>query len=270
MRQGYIAGALVALSLSAGACAVSTQQEIEMGAQYAAEINRQLPIVEDAEINRYLTLLGDSIARLADARGLEYRFFLVNSPEVNAFAVPGGFIYVNRGLIERTTNMAQLAGVLGHEVAHVTMRHSVERMQKAQGTQIGVVLACTLLRACNTGLEQAVIDVGANAAFAKFSRDDERESDREGIKYVIRAGIHPDGVPEMFRILLEEQRARPGVVETWFLSHPLADDRVRDSEQMIKAYDPAILAGLTKDTPNYQAFKRRVASLPAAPPPPAR
>jgi predicted Zn-dependent protease len=265
MRQGYIAGTLVALSLGVSACAISTQQEVEMGAQYAAEINKQLPIVQDAEINRYLTLLGDSIARLADDRGLTYQFFMVNSPEVNAFAVPGGFIYINRGLVERTTNMAQLAGVLGHEIGHVTMRHSVSRMQKAQGANIGVILACTLLRACGTGIEQAAIDIGASAVFAKFSRDDEREADREGVKYVIRAGIDPIGVPQMFRILLDEQERRPAGVETWFLSHPLAEDRVKDSERMIAGYDPGILAGLARDTENYQAFKRRVAALPAAP-----
>jgi beta-barrel assembly-enhancing protease len=266
MRQGYITGGLLALALSG--CAISTQQEVQMGAEYATEINKQLPIVGDAEINRYLTLLGDSIARLADDRGLTYRFFLVNSMEVNAFAVPGGFIYVNRGLIERTTNMSQLAGVLGHEIGHVTMRHSVEQMQKAQGTNMAVIIGCTLLRACGTGLEQTAINLTASGLFAKFSRDDERESDREGIKYVIRAGIHPSGIPEMFRILLEEQKTRPSGVETWFMSHPLAEDRVTETERIIAAYDPGILTGLTKDSPNYQAFKRRVAALPV--PPPAR
>ncbi len=268
MRQGYIAGGLLALAM--GGCAISTQQEVQMGAEYAQQINAQLPIVEDAEINRYLTLLGDSIARLADQRGLTYRFFLVNSMDVNAFAVPGGFIYINRGLIERTTNMAQLAGVLGHEIGHVTMRHSVQQMQKAQGANAAVVIGCTLLRACGTGAEQAAINIGASAVFAKFSRDDEREADREGVKYVIRAGIDPTGVPEMFRILLDEQQTRPSGVETWFLSHPLAEERVQQSQAMIATYDPAILTGLTKDSPNYQAFKRRVQSLPAPPQPQAR
>jgi predicted Zn-dependent protease len=267
MRQGYIAGLFLALSVSG--CAISTQQEVQMGAEYADQINKQLPIVQDAEINRYLTLLGDSIARLADDRGLTYRFHLVNSMEVNAFAVPGGFIYVNRGLIERTTNMAQLAGVLGHEIGHITMRHSVQQMQKAQGANLGVTLACTLLRACGTGLEQAAISITAEGLFAKFSRDDEREADREGVKYVIRSAIDPQGIPEMFNILLAEQQSRPRGVEAWFLSHPLAEDRVKGSQVMIDAYDPAILRGLTKDSPNYQAFKRRVAALPGPPAPPA-
>jgi predicted Zn-dependent protease len=264
MRQGYIAGLFLALSV--GGCAISTQQEVAMGADYANQINQQLPIVQDAEINRYLTLLGDSIARLADDRGLSYKFFMVNSMDVNAFAVPGGFIYVNRGLVERTTNMAQLAGVLGHEIGHVTMRHSVQQMQKAQGANIGVVLGCTLLRACGSGIEQTAINLVANGVFAKFSRDDEREADREGVKYVIRSEIDPQGIPEMFTILLNEQKSRPSGVESMFMTHPLAEDRVTETQGLINRYDPAILRGLTKDSPNYQSFKRRVAALPAPPP----
>src|SRR3954464_14841665 len=100
-------------------CGVSTQQEVQMGQEYSAQINAQLPIVQDPEINRYVNLLGDSISKLADNRGIEYHFFVVNSAEINAFAVPGGFIYVNRGLIDKTENMSQLAGVLGHEIGHV-------------------------------------------------------------------------------------------------------------------------------------------------------
>src|SRR2546422_10025597 len=101
MRK-LIYGAVLA---STAACGVSTQEEVQMGQQYSAEINAQLPIVQDAEINRYVNVLGDSIANLADNRGLDYHFFVVNAAEVNAFAVPGGFVYVNRGLIDRATNM---------------------------------------------------------------------------------------------------------------------------------------------------------------------
>src|SRR5690349_4852348 len=122
-----------ALALTLGACGVSTQQEVEMGAQYAAQVDQQLPIISDPEINRYINVLGDSVARLADTRNLEWTFRVVDSREVNAFAIPGGFIYVNRGLIERATNMSQLAGVLGHEIGHVTQRHSIQQMQKSQG-----------------------------------------------------------------------------------------------------------------------------------------
>ena len=114
-----------------------------MGGQYAAQINQQLPIINDPEANRYINLLGDSIARLTSRTDIpDWKFFIVDSREVNAFAVPGGYIYVNRGLIERTQKMDQLAGVLGHEIGHVVKRHSIKQMQQAQGANMGVTLAC--------------------------------------------------------------------------------------------------------------------------------
>src|SRR2546423_380481 len=194
--RNFVVAATLATCVTA--CSVSTQEEVQMGQQYSAQINAQLPIVQDAEVNRYVNVLGDSIAKLADDRGLDYHFYIVNAAEINAFAVPGGFVYVNRGLIDRTTNLSELAGVLGHEIGHVVRRHSVKQMQKAQGANIGVVLGCTLLNVCNTGAAQAAIQVGGSALFAKFSRDDERQADEEGIKNTIRAGISPKGIPEMF------------------------------------------------------------------------
>ena len=266
MRR-FFAGATLALSLSLSACGVSTQQEVEMGAQYATQVEQELPIVQDPEINRYINVLGDSIAMLADDRDLDWRFRVVDSKEVNAFAIPGGFIYVNRGLIERTTNMAQLAGVLGHEIGHVTRRHSIDQMNKAQGANIGVTLACVLTNVCNSQAGQAAIQLGGGAIFAKFSRDDEAEADQEGIKNVVRAGISPNGVPEMFQILINERRSNPSGVESWFATHPLEEDRIADTRAAIAKIDPAILNQLRMDSPNYQAFKRRVQSLPPSPTP---
>lgn len=249
-----------------GGCAVSTQQEVELGASYAQQINRELPLVQDAELNRYINVLGDSIARIADTRNLDWHFSIVDSKDVNAFAVPGGFIYINRGLIERATNMAQVAGVLGHEVAHVTMRHSVQQMQKAQGANIGVTAVCVLTSICNNEASQAAIGLGANAAFASFSRADEDEADREGVTYMVRAGIDPSGIPEMFEILLAERQSKPDALETWFRSHPLEESRIAAARNRISALPPGALVGLTKDSPNFQAFKRRLAALPPSPP----
>ena len=253
------------VSITLGACAVSTADEVSMGQQYATQINQQLPIVTDPEINRYVNVLGDSIAGLADDRSLEWHFYVVDSKEVNAFAVPGGFIYVNRGLIERTDNLSQLAGVLGHEIGHVTERHSIKQMQQAQKANIGVTLACVLTRICESQAGQAAIQVGGAAVFSKFSRDDEREADEEGIKNVIRAGIDPNGVPSMFQKLLQERRTRPAGVDAWFRTHPLEEDRIEETSAMIRKYDPLILQGLTLDSPNYQAFKARLQSLPPSP-----
>jgi len=250
-------------------CGVSAQQELEMGAATAQEINAQLPLVRDPEINRYVNVLGDSIARLADNRGLDYTFYVVDAREVNAFAVPGGFIYVNRGLIERTRNMSQLAGVLGHEIGHVVRRHSVQQMEQQQKAQVGVTLACVLTSVCNSGAAQTAINVGATAAFAKFSRDDEREADQEAITNVVRAGISPDGIPEMFEILLAERNGRGGGgVDSWFATHPLEEERVQRTRALIQQQiSPAVLRTLTRDSQNYQNFKRRVQSLPPSPTP---
>lgn len=256
-----------ALVLSTAACGVSQQQEVEMGGQYAQQVNSQLPIVNDPEIVRYINVLGDSIARLADDRSLDWQFSVVDSKEVNAFAIPGGFIYVNRGLIERSQSLAQLAGVLGHEIGHVVRRHSIDQMQKSQKAQIGIGLGCVLLRVCESQAAQQAINVGAGAAFAKFSRQDESEADVEGIKNVVRAGIHPRGIPEMFAILLEERRNRPAGVEAWFLTHPLEEDRIRETQQEINKIAPEILADLTTDSPNFQQFKRRLQAMPPSPTP---
>jgi predicted Zn-dependent protease len=255
-----------ALAVFANACAVSVTEEVQMGQEYSAQINAQLPIVQDAEINRYVNVLGDSIANLADARGIDYHFFVVNSAEVNAFAVPGGFVYVNRGLIDRTTNLSQLAGVLGHEIGHVVRRHSVKQMQKAQGANFGIVLGCTLLNVCNNQASSAAIQIGGAALFAKFSRSDEAEADAEGVKNVVRAGIDPRGIPQMFQILLTERQTRPAAVEGWFITHPGEEERIKATEALIAAYDPAILRTLTVSTPNFAAFQARVKALPPPPP----
>jgi predicted Zn-dependent protease len=136
---GVLALSGATAGLAAG-CAPSVQEEVQMGRQYAAEINRQLPIVQDAAIHRYINELGGQIAAVADQRGIQYTFYVVNSDVVNAFAVPGGFIYINRGLIDRAENMSELAGVLGHEVAHVVARHGVDQMVRMQRAELGVVL----------------------------------------------------------------------------------------------------------------------------------
>jgi predicted Zn-dependent protease len=261
--RNLIFGVLLAASVTA--CGISTQQEVQMGGEYAAQINQQLPIVQDAEINRYINILGDSLARLADNRGLDYTFYVVNANEVNAFAVPGGYIYVNRGLIDRTQSLSQLAGVLGHEIGHVVRRHSVKQMEAAQGANIGVVLGCTLLNVCGSQAAQAAIQIGGSALFAKFGRDDEREADADAVPTLVRAGIHPQGIPEMFQILLAERSRNPGAVEGFFSTHPGEEERTRETQALVAKVDPAILRTLTVNTNNYTAFKARVRTLPAPP-----
>jgi beta-barrel assembly-enhancing protease len=256
----------VALTAASAGCVASTQQELKLGADYAAQIDQQLPIVRDPESVRYINVLGDSIARVSDSRGLQWQFSIVDQPEINAFAVPGGYIYVNRGLIERAKTMSELAGVLGHEIAHVTQRHSMQQMAKNQQASYGALGLCVAFPSfCNSGLGNAAIQYGGGAVFAKFSRNDETDADRFGVTYVTRAGIDPRGMPSMFRTLLAERKANPSALEAWFASHPMEEDRVAVTEREIGKIDPIILKTLTRDTPAFQRFKARLATLPRTP-----
>lgn len=267
-RARRAAGALlIGGTVAASGCApaISTQQEVQLGQQYATEINRQLPIVQNSRIHGYINQLGESIARRVDPRGLDYTFYVVNAKGVNAFAVPGGYIYVNRGLIERAANESELAGVLAHEIAHVVERHSVEQLQKAQNANLmASVLYGVLLQRPPSGVEQVGIQVGGSAIFAGYSRDAERESDVEGVKYLVATGIDPRGMPSFFHKLMEERQRSPSTVEQWFSTHPLTEERIQLVEQQINAYPASTLNSLRRDSQSFQTFKSRVRSLPAA------
>ena len=257
---GLVAGAL-------SACAISQQQEVALGASTAEQVSAQLPLVRDAAIQRYISAFGAELKAVTDSRGLVWTFTVVDSKEVNAFALPGGWVYVNRGLIERATNMSQLAGVLAHEIGHVTRRHSVQQMQQAQGANAGVTVLCTLTKVCDNGASQAAINIGGTAVFARFSRSDEDEADAEAVMTTVKAGISPNGVPEMFRILLNERRSNPGALDAFFATHPLAENRIAASEARIAKYSATQLRRLTKDSQAFQNFQQRLRSLPAAPAP---
>jgi predicted Zn-dependent protease len=258
--------ALAATVATLAACAVSQQREVEMGAGYAAQIEKELPLVRDPEIVRYINVLGDSLAGVTDDRSLTWHFYVVDAKEINAFALPGGYIFINRGLVEKAADMAQVAGVLGHEIGHVTKRHSIKQMQKAQGANIGMTVTCILTNVCTNAAAGDLIQLAAGGVFAKFSRDDESEADAEGVKTVIRAGIDPAGIPQMFRILLDERKARPAGVDAFFLSHPLEENRIATTQALIAQQPRDALRGLTQDSPNFQAFKKRLAALPPSPP----
>src|SRR5512141_2288395 len=261
MRR-FVACALLTVGMTA--CAVSTQQEVEMGQQYVQQINAQLPIVQDPELNRYINVLGDSIARLTSRTDItDWHFYIVDSKEVNAFAVPGGYVYVNRGLIERATKMDELAGVLGHEIGHVVLRHSIKQMEKAQGANVGVTLACVLTNICNSQVAQAGINIAGTAVFARFSRQDELEADQEAVTNTTRARINPEGIVTMFNKLLEERKSRPSAVEAWFATHPLEEARITAAQAEIDKIPASQRASMTTNTTNYNSFVARVRSLPA-------
>ena len=266
LRRTAALGLVAGSATLAGACgSISTQQEQQLGADYAAQINRELPIVNDAQLNGYINELGSRIAA-AGGRHLPYRFYIVNAEQVNAFAVPGGYIYVNRGLIQHADNMMELAGVLAHEIGHVEERHSVEQMERLQGANLGLNLAYVLLGRAPSGVEEAAIGVGGNLVFANYSRGAENEADAQAIPLLMSAGINPRGLLTFFHELLEQQSRSPSALEAWFSTHPTTQDRIAETEARLNTIPAAQLNGLQTNTQAFANFKARLARYQAPPP----
>lgn len=261
MRSFTGFAAAVALSVTATACSISTQQELELGSQYAAEINRQLPIISDATANNYINQLGDQIAR-SGRRGFNYTFYIVNSDQVNAFAVPGGYVYVNRGLIERTRNLSELAGVLAHEIGHVEHRHGAEQMEQMQRANLGVNLAYILLGRQPGALEATAINAAGSLYFASHSREAENEADASAVPMLLAARINPNGLVSMFQLLMQLQRSQPSKLEQWFSTHPTNEERIQNTRRIIAQVPASQMRNLTTNTQAYESFKARVRSLP--------
>jgi predicted Zn-dependent protease len=251
-----------ALSGALLACDVSEDQEVAIGRETAQQIEEQLPIVDDPYIASYINELGDTIAVRTSRADLDWHFFVVNSHQVNAFALPGGFVYVNRGLIEATTRADELAGVLGHEIGHVIQRHSVKQMQNQQKVGAVATIACTLTNLCDSQLGQVAINIGGTAVIARYSRADEMEADSEAVENVLNVNIDPEGVPSLFEVLMEQRRREPSVVEGWFSTHPLEESRIAHARVLIEKSGADQARGLMQDLPSYAVFKRRVQMLP--------
>lgn len=243
------------------ACGVSPQKEAEIGAQYSAQVNRELPILNDATANRYLNTIGQRLARNVN-RKFNYRFYIVNTSTVNAFALPGGYVYINRGIIERADNASELAGVLAHEIAHVELRHGAEQMERMQAANVGVGLLYALTGRQPGGVERTGVNAVGSLYFAKHGREAEAEADATAINLMIAAGYHPRGLPTFFEELIAERKRRPSSLEQWFSTHPLTEERVAATQSLIARVPATRLRGLTTDTREFQSFRSRVRSLP--------
>jgi len=256
---GCVAGLLVA------GCSVSQDQEVDLGRRNAEQVDAQMPLVRDQIASDYVQALGVSLARTTARSDLDWRFRIVDSRSVNAFALPGGFIYVNRGLIERAEGLDELAGALAHEVSHVVLRHSVRQIEKQTNTGVAVELGCRLTDLCNNDVARTAIQVGGAALFARYSRHDEAEADSQAVQLVVDAGIDPNGIPALFRRLLEERQRSPAGIEAFFASHPLEEDRIVATEREIATLAPSMPRDLRRNDPSYRAFKAHLAALPRAP-----
>ena len=262
-RVGIALGALTVLA----ACSVSERDEREIGSADAASIDSQVPIVHDTAITQFVTRLGQSLTSHSDRPDIDWRFTVVNVWPVNAFALPGGYVYVTRGLIEQSDRLDELAGVMGHELAHVVRRHTAQQIQEGHKQDAGLVLLCTLTGLCRTLGGAIAVRVGAEAQTAHYSQRHEAEADSVGVIITRRAGIDPEGLPRFLETVLAQRATQPTPLEAFFASHPTDESRIAALRKEIAALGPSTGAPLIQDTPEFQAFRDRVRALPLPPPP---
>ena len=249
------------------ACSVSESDERAIGSANAAQVDSELPIVHDSVVDRFVTELGQSMASKTSRADLDWRFAVVNSSDVNAFALPGGFIYLNRGAIEQAGRFDEIAGIMGHEIGHVVRRHSVKQLQGQERRTVELVLLCTLTRICHSVGGRVAVQVGEDALAAKYSQHDEAEADSEGVVNTLRAGIDPEGLPSFFEKLFEQQERQPSLVEAFFATHPTDQSRVAATRRQIAGLRLGPEKSLVRDTPAFHSIQERVRAWPAPPTP---
>ncbi|HEX8493470.1 MAG TPA: M48 family metallopeptidase [Pyrinomonadaceae bacterium] len=202
----------------------SLEKEVALGRQIAAQLDKENKYIEDPVITEYINRVGQNLVLHSDAK-VPFTIKVVDSDEVNAFALPGGFFYVNKGLILAADNEAELAGVMAHEIAHVAARHAVENQTKASLLEYGAIAGSIFLGGIPGLIFQNTAGLGLLAGFMKFNRNAESEADKLGVQYLYAAGYDPSGLPTMFEKLAAKNKKKPGFLSKAFSTHPQPPDR---------------------------------------------
>jgi len=249
------------LLLSAGCATVSqinlisTPQEQEMGRQFSQEVEKEVRLIRDPLVASYVDDLGQLLVTHSERSDIPYHIKVVDTDEVNAFALPGGYLYVNRGLIQTAENESELAGVMGHEIGHVVGRHGARQMTKALGLQVllGAVAGQDPGLARQVAAEMA--GVGAGLTLLKYGREAENEADGYAVQEAYDAGIAPEGMATFFEKLmaLHDEAPEEGGIARLFSTHPPTRERVEHARADI-ARLPA-KKGLRKDSPRFQKVR---------------
>ncbi len=213
---------------------IDTPTEVQMGLETDVGIRGEYPPVTDAALANYVQGVGEAIAPYSDRKDVKYSFTVLQSDIVNAFAAPGGYIYVTTGLLAAMENEAELACVLSHEMGHVTGRHSVRAMQNTLGIQIAAQL---LLGDKNAEAWGQVAGAGAGLFMMKNSRSDEFQADQFGVKYAVAAGYDPNGMITFFEKLVAMHGGGADGFQGWFSTHPNTNDRIAATRAEIALYD---------------------------------
>lgn len=255
------AAAALAAALLLGGC-VNEQREVAIGNQIASQLNAQVPLVQDVPLNLYINDLGRLIAHHSGRPDLDYYFYIVDSPALNAFALPGGHVYVNRGLIERTSDVSELAGILAHEIGHVAARHGAENLQRQMRTRSMARVMYQLILNREPMLNQEALEVGSALWNAQNSRAAEQEADQLAVKYLVNSGVDPRGMLSLFSALWEEEQRVPASESvSWFSTHPATAARMAATRAQIRALPPAPRP-LARNNDSYGAFLRRLERQP--------
>jgi predicted Zn-dependent protease len=211
----------------------SLEKEIALGKQLAQEVERQAKIVDDPVIAEYVNRIGQNLVRNSDAK-VPFTIKVIDAEEVNAFALPGGFFFVNSGLMLKAESEAELAGVMAHEIAHVAARHGTR--QATRGSIINYASIPLIFMGGWTGY---IVRQGAGLAiplgFLTFSRGFEKEADLLGLQYLYKAGYDPTAFVDFFEKIQSMEKKKPGTISKVFASHPMTDDRIKDSQKNIQS-----------------------------------
>ncbi len=217
----------------------SLEKEIAIGKQLAQDVERSAKLVDDPVVVEYVNRVGQNLVRNSDAR-VPFTIKVIDSDEINAFALPGGFFYVNSGLVLRADEEAELAGVMAHEIAHVTARHGTKNATKGELTQLAMIPLILLGPGgwAGYGIYQGLNFV-VPLSYLKFSRDAEREADFLGLQYMYKAGYDPNAYVTFFEKVKAEERRKPGSVPKVFSTHPPTPERIQNTQKEIASILPA-------------------------------
>lgn len=219
---------------------ISEEEEIAIGQQAAQQVEREMRLVHHPAVRSYVQRIGDRLVRYSGRSSLRYRFEVVDDSEPNAFALPGGYIYIHRGILELSRNESEFAGVTAHEIGHVAERHSVEQIQKAQVAGLGLGVLGALLGRDRSQSDQ-LVNLGAGlftqGLFFRFSRNAEREADRVAVSMLRQARIDPSGMVSLFQRMEQLQRHQPSRFETFFSTHPSLSERQQNISQLLRSSD---------------------------------
>lgn len=237
----------------------SPEQETQLGTAFAEQIESEIPIVEDAEIQAWVDRVGQELLAHSPPTDLTFTFKVAENEQVNAFAIPGGFCYVNSGLIAIADNEAEVAAVIGHEINHVTRRHGMRAVQRQMGIGIvGDVLAGSADPATGTAI-QLVQGAGGMMVQRNFGREDEREADFYGVEAMYEAGYDPRMAVSFFQKLRAGEKGEGSRFLQLIATHPTTNERIENIQKQIQNYD--LSRPLIVNTPEFERVQQKVAQL---------